>query len=96
MWEKWFVLEIIVEILSGTTWTFILRSNVYTIYLLWLLSLDVGFVYYVSNIVPTYFIFQTQQRSYFSEAVGGRSRYSDAATNDLGSVYSCEYDSWFY
>ena len=88
-------MEIIVEILSGITWIFILRSKVYNI-LLWLLNLDVRYVHYVSNLVPTYFIFQTQQRTSFPEAVEGRSRFSDAATNDLGSVYSCEYDSLFY
>lgn len=81
-------MEIDVKILSGTTWTDILRSNILRDYI----PADICFfkISY-SYLVKFYFILQNQQRTYSSEASEGGGNFGDAATDDVGPVYCCKY-----
>lgn len=44
----------------------------------------------------TFYIFQDQQKAYPPKATEGGGRFGDAAVDDIGSVYSCEYHPLFY
>ena len=90
-------MEIVAKMLSGMSWTVILRSIINFTHLF---GLAMKFTVYVRlkhwSYLVTFCFFQNQQKAYPSKATEGRGRISDAATDDIGSVYSCEYHPLFY